>query len=70
MQVVYPVHPNHNVQSVANELLNGHPRILLYELLDYLPFVGAMQQAYLILSDSGGVQEEAAGRRVGHLRRR
>jgi UDP-N-acetylglucosamine 2-epimerase (non-hydrolysing) len=59
VEVLYPVHPNPNVRQVANELLSGHPRIKLGEPLDYLPFVGAMRRAYLILSDSGGVQEEA-----------
>ena len=59
VQVLYPVHPNPNVQSVAHEMLGDHPRIVLCQPLDYLPFVGAMQRAYLILSDSGGVQEEA-----------
>jgi UDP-N-acetylglucosamine 2-epimerase (non-hydrolysing) len=59
VQVLYPVHPNPNVQAVAHEMLGGHSRIVLSPPLDYLPFVGAMQRAYLILSDSGGVQEEA-----------
>ena len=59
IQVLYPVHPNPNVSTVAQELLGGHDRIVLCPPLDYLPFVGAMQRAYLILSDSGGVQEEA-----------
>jgi UDP-N-acetylglucosamine 2-epimerase (non-hydrolysing) len=59
VQVLYPVHPNPNVKEVAYEMLSDHPRITLCEPLDYLPFVAAMQQAHLILSDSGGVQEEA-----------
>ena len=59
VQVLYPVHPNPNVQTVVHEMLVGHPRIVLSPPLDYVPFVGAMQRAYLILSDSGGVQEEA-----------
>jgi UDP-N-acetylglucosamine 2-epimerase (non-hydrolysing) len=59
VQVLYPVHPNPNVRDVAEELLAGHPGITLCPPLDYLPFVGAMQRSYLILSDSGGVQEEA-----------
>lgn len=59
VQVVYPVHPNPNVKDVAYQILGGHPRITLCEPLDYLPFVEMMKQAYLILSDSGGVQEEA-----------
>lgn len=59
IQVLYPVHPNPNVQSVAYKMLSDHPQIVLCEPLDYLPFVGAMQRAYLIISDSGGIQEEA-----------
>ncbi len=71
IEVLYPVHPNPNVQSVAHEMLGGHERIVLCPPLDYLPFVGAMQRAYLILSDSGGVQEEAPalGKPVLVLRR-
>jgi UDP-N-acetylglucosamine 2-epimerase (non-hydrolysing) len=71
IQVLYPVHPNPNVTSVAYDILEGHPRITLCPPLDYLPFVGVMQRAYLILSDSGGVQEEAPalGRPVLVLRR-
>ena len=69
--VLYPVHPNPNVKGVAEELLGGCPGITLCPPLDYLPFVGAMQRAYLILSDSGGVQEEAPalGKPVLVLRR-
>lgn len=59
VQVLYPVHPNPNVRDIAHRLLGSHPRIVLCEPLDYLPFVAAMKRAYLILSDSGGVQEEA-----------
>ncbi|MFC5437001.1 non-hydrolyzing UDP-N-acetylglucosamine 2-epimerase [Rhodanobacter umsongensis] len=58
-EVLYPVHPNPNVQATAHELLGGHPRIRLCEPLDYAPFVEAQKRAYLILTDSGGVQEEA-----------
>lgn len=59
VQVLYPVHPNPNVHETAHRLLGKHPRVVLCEPLDYLPFVAAMKRAYLILSDSGGVQEEA-----------
>lgn len=59
IEVVYPVHPNPNVSLVAHELLDGHPRISLCEPLDYAPFVEMQKRAYLILTDSGGVQEEA-----------
>jgi len=58
-QVLYPVHPNPNVRDTAHRLLGTHPRVALCDPLDYLPFVVAMKRAYLILSDSGGVQEEA-----------
>lgn len=59
VQVLYPLHPNPNVTAVARELLAGHPRISLCEPLDYAAFVTAMNKAYLILTDSGGIQEEA-----------
>lgn len=59
IQVLYPVHPNPNVRDTAHRLLGSHPRVVLCDPLDYLPFVAAMKRAYLILSDSGGVQEEA-----------
>lgn len=59
IQVLYPVHPNPNVKETAHRLLGSHPRVVLCDPLDYLPFVAAMKRAYLILSDSGGVQEEA-----------
>ena len=59
IQVMYPVHPNPNVQGLAHELLGDHPRIYLCDPLDYAPFVEAEKRAYLILTDSGGVQEEA-----------
>ncbi|MFH0994525.1 MAG: UDP-N-acetylglucosamine 2-epimerase (non-hydrolyzing) [Pseudomonadota bacterium] len=56
---LYPVHPNPKVCEPAKEVLGGHARIKLCDPLDYAPFVAAMKQAYLILTDSGGVQEEA-----------
>jgi UDP-N-acetylglucosamine 2-epimerase (non-hydrolysing) len=59
VEFLYPVHPNPNVKRVAEEILGGHPRIRLVEPLDYRAFVTAMKQAYFILTDSGGVQEEA-----------
>ena len=59
VQVLYPVHPNPNVRRVAHDVLANHPRIVLCEPLDYGPFATAMQRAYIILTDSGGVQEEA-----------
>lgn len=59
VEFLYPVHPNPNVKGVAIEQLGSHPRIRLVEPLDYRAFVAAMKQAYFILTDSGGVQEEA-----------
>lgn len=59
VQFLYPVHPNPNVKDVAYELLGATGNIILCEPLDYAPFVAAMKRAYLIISDSGGVQEEA-----------
>jgi UDP-N-acetylglucosamine 2-epimerase (non-hydrolysing) len=57
--VWYPVHPNPNVLGPAREILGGVSNILLTEPLDYVGFLHAMNGAYLMLSDSGGVQEEA-----------
>lgn len=59
IQILFPVHPNPNVKQTVHELLDNHPQIILCEPLEYLPFVAAMKQSYIILSDSGGVQEEA-----------
>ena len=59
VQLLYPVHPNPNVRDIAWRLLGQHPRAILCEPLEYLPFIAAMKLSYLILSDSGGVQEEA-----------
>ncbi|WP_030128725.1 non-hydrolyzing UDP-N-acetylglucosamine 2-epimerase [Pseudomonas sp. QTF5] len=59
VQILYPVHPNPNVKDVAYEVLGNTPNIILCEPLDYAPFIAAMKKAYLIISDSGGVQEEA-----------
>lgn len=58
-QIVYPVHLNPNVQEPVNRLLKGVPNIILIEPQDYLPFVYLMNQAHIILTDSGGIQEEA-----------
>lgn len=59
VQIVYPVHLNPNVQEPVRRLLSSNPRIHLIEPLDYLPFVYLMTRSHLILTDSGGVQEEA-----------
>lgn len=58
-QIVYPVHLNPNVQEPVNRLLSNIDNIYLIEPLDYLPFVYLMSKSYLILTDSGGIQEEA-----------
>lgn len=59
VEIVYPVHLNPNVREPVNRLLAGIDNIHLIEPLDYLPFVYLMNRAYLILTDSGGIQEEA-----------
>ncbi len=55
----FPVHPNPNVKDVAEEILGGKERIYLLEPLDYADFLALMKSSWLIVSDSGGVQEEA-----------
>lgn len=59
VDIVYPVHLNPNVRGPVNRLLTGIDNIHLIEPLDYLPFVHLMSRAYIILTDSGGIQEEA-----------
>ncbi len=59
VQVLYPVHPSPSVRDTANRLLGNLSRVVMCEPLGYPSFVAAMRRAYLILSDSGGVQEEA-----------
>jgi UDP-N-acetylglucosamine 2-epimerase (non-hydrolysing) len=56
---VYPVHLNPNVREPVNRILGGHKRIHLIEPLGYAPFVWLMDRATVVLTDSGGVQEEA-----------
>jgi UDP-N-acetylglucosamine 2-epimerase (non-hydrolysing) len=58
VQVVWPVHLNPNVQDTVHKILGRHSNILLVEPVDYLPFVDLMRRAYLLITDSGGVQEE------------
>ncbi len=58
VEVVYPVHPNPNVREPAAELLSDHPRIHLTAPLGYLDLVTALERAALVLTDSGGIQEE------------
>jgi len=59
VQIVYPVHLNPNVAGPVRDTLSGKENVHLIEPLDYLPFVYLMQRAYIVLTDSGGVQEEA-----------
>ena len=59
IQIVYPVHLNPNVQKTVREKLEGIERVKLIEPLDYAPFATLMKKSHIILTDSGGVQEEA-----------
>lgn len=59
VQFLYPVHPNPNVKDVAHEMLSPCANFRLCDPLDYAPFVAAMKRSFFIISDSGGVQEEA-----------
>lgn len=57
--ILYPVHPNINVRAPAEKILAGLPNVVLSPPLDYVAFVHAMNRAWVILTDSGGIQEEA-----------
>jgi UDP-N-acetylglucosamine 2-epimerase (non-hydrolysing) len=57
--VIFPVHKNPNVRKVVTEVLGSHPRVNLVEPMDYEPFVNLEARSHLILTDSGGIQEEA-----------
>jgi UDP-N-acetylglucosamine 2-epimerase (non-hydrolysing) len=59
VQLVYPVHLNPNVLKPAQELLGGCPNVHLIEPLAYVPFVDLLRRAYFLITDSGGIQEEA-----------
>jgi UDP-N-acetylglucosamine 2-epimerase (non-hydrolysing) len=59
VSIVYPVHLNPNVQKPAKEVLGGHARIHLIAPVDYLDLVHLLEKAYLVVTDSGGIQEEA-----------
>jgi UDP-N-acetylglucosamine 2-epimerase (non-hydrolysing) len=59
VQIVYPVHLNPNVQEPVRRLLSNCERIHLIEPLEYVPFVYLMERSDLIITDSGGIQEEA-----------
>ncbi|HEY1494931.1 MAG TPA: UDP-N-acetylglucosamine 2-epimerase (non-hydrolyzing), partial [Candidatus Solibacter sp.] len=58
VQIAYPVHRNPSVMEPVYRLLGGLPNVLLLDPLDYVPFVDLMRRAALILTDSGGIQEE------------
>lgn len=58
IQIVWPVHPNPNVQSTVRATFQGQRNVLLIEPLSYVPFVDLMRRAFLLITDSGGVQEE------------
>ena len=57
--IIFPVHKNPEVRKVVTEVLGSHLRVNIVEPLDYEPFVNLMARSYLILTDSGGIQEEA-----------
>src|SRR5690554_6029985 len=59
VEILYPVHLNPHVREPVNRLLQGIHNVHLIEPLDYLPFVYLMNRAHIILTDSGGIQEEA-----------
>lgn len=61
IKVIYPVHPSPRVREIANRVLGSHERIHLIEPLGVLDFHNFLKQSYLILTDSGGIQEEAPG---------
>lgn len=58
VQLIYPVHPNPNVQDPVHRYLAGHPHVGLIEPQSYVPFVDLMRRAYILITDSGGIQEE------------
>jgi UDP-N-acetylglucosamine 2-epimerase (non-hydrolysing) len=57
--LIFPVHPNPNVRKATNEILAGRERVHLLDPLEYVDFVALMKNSWLIVSDSGGVQEES-----------
>jgi UDP-N-acetylglucosamine 2-epimerase (non-hydrolysing) len=61
IEIIYPVHLNPHIQSPVHDLLDGIQNITLLEPLEYLPLVHLLKHARLILTDSGGIQEEATG---------
>ncbi len=71
VELIYPVHPNPNVRTAAFNILHNLPRVHLIDPMEYRTFVQLMNKCYLILTDSGGIQEEAPslGKPVLVLRR-
>jgi UDP-N-acetylglucosamine 2-epimerase len=59
VEIVYPVHPNPNVRKAVDEVLKNQDRVHLIKPLDYLSFVHLLKKAAIVLTDSGGIQEEA-----------
>ena len=59
IEIVYPVHPNPNIKKIAFNFFNDNKRVHLIEPLNYGPFVWLLKQSHIILTDSGGIQEEA-----------
>jgi len=59
VQIIYPVHPNPSVLIPVRNYLQEHPNIHLIEPLDYISFIALLERSYLVLTDSGGIQEEA-----------
>jgi UDP-N-acetylglucosamine 2-epimerase (non-hydrolysing) len=59
VQILYPIHKNPVVRESMEPIFAGHPRLILVEPLDYVPFVHAMQRCHFVMTDSGGIQEEA-----------
>ncbi len=61
LQFIYPVHLNPNIQTPVNELLSNIPNVTLLKPVEYLPLIHLLKNSYLVLTDSGGIQEEATG---------
>ena len=59
VEIIYPVHLNPNVRRPVDKILKGASRVRLVEPMDYVPFVKLMKSAHILLTDSGGIQEEA-----------
>jgi UDP-N-acetylglucosamine 2-epimerase (non-hydrolysing) len=58
VRIIYPVHPNPNVQIAVDRHLRARPNVLIIDPLDYVSFVDLMRHAYILITDSGGIQEE------------